>query len=105
MMRANARGRLPSFVVAMAALLAVNTASSGVAQTPGAREPPPNQLQAAGSPLSASRPLGTTRQPAPPLYCLTRTAACDNMQRVREGEKCSCPGGSGLGLVRRYEDR
>jgi hypothetical protein len=70
------------------------------AQAPSGKVP-----QAAGSPLVASRPLTTTRQPAPPLYCLTRTAACDNTQRVREGERCSCPGTSGLGLVRRYDDR
>ena len=70
-----------------------------------AQAPPGKMLPAASSPLVASRPLSTTRQPAPSLYCLTRTAACDNTQRVREGEKCSCPGTSGLGLVRRYEDR
>ena len=70
-----------------------------------AQAPPGKVLPATGSPLVASRPLSTTRQPAPPLYCLTRTAACDNTQRVREGQKCSCPGTSGLGLVRRYEDR
>ena len=70
-----------------------------------AQAPPGKVLPAASSPLVASRPLSTTRQPAPSLYCLTRTAACDNTQRVREGEKCSCPGTSRLGLVRRYEDR
>jgi hypothetical protein len=61
--------------------------------------------QAPSGPVAVSRPLDTTRQPAPPLYCLTRIAACDNTQRVREGQRCSCPGTSGLGLVRRYEDR
>ena len=70
-----------------------------------AQAPSGKVLQAAGSPVAVSRPLDMTRQPAPPLYCLTRTAACDNTQRVREGEKCSCPGTSGLGLVRRYEER
>jgi hypothetical protein len=70
-----------------------------------AQAPSGRVLEAAGSPVAVSRPLGTTRQPAPPLYCLTRTAACDNTQRVREGERCSCPGTSGPGLVRRYENR
>jgi hypothetical protein len=70
-----------------------------------AQAPSGKVLEAAGSPVAISRPLGTSRQPAPPLYCLTRIAACDNTQRVREGERCSCPGTSGLGLVRRYEDR
>jgi len=57
------------------------------------------------SAVPKSRPLNTTRQPAPPLYCLTTSAVCDNTQRIREGEKCSCPGSSRLGFVRRYEDR
>ena len=70
-----------------------------------AQAPPGKVLPAASSPLVASRPLSTTRQPAPPLYCLTKTAACDNMLRAREGQKCSCPGTSGLGLIRRYEGR
>ena len=61
--------------------------------------------QAPSGTVAVSRPLDMTWQPAPPLYCLTRTAACDNTQRVREGQRCSCPGTSGLGLVRRYEDR
>jgi hypothetical protein len=59
----------------------------------------------AGGPVPKSRPLNTNRQPAPPLYCLTKSAACDNTQRMREGEKCSCPGTPRLGFVRRYEDR
>jgi hypothetical protein len=66
---------------------------------------PGKVLPAAGSPLVSSRPLNMSRQPAPPLYCLTKTAACDNLLRTREGQKCSCPGTSGLGLVRRYEVR
>ena len=43
-----------------------------------AQAPSGKVLEAAGSPVAVSRPLDTTRQPAPPLYCLTRTAACDN---------------------------
>jgi hypothetical protein len=65
---------------------------------------PGKVLPAASSPLVSSRPLNMARQPALPLYCLTKTAACDNLLRIREGQKCSCPGTSGLGLVRRYED-
>ena len=100
MMRANAVRSVPGLVLAAGG--AVFFIGLSVAQAQG---PPGKVLPAAASPLVASRPLSTTRQPAPPLYCLTRTAACDNTQRVREGEKCSCPGTSGLGLVRRYEDR
>jgi len=59
----------------------------------------------ASSAVPKSRPLSTTRQPAPPLYCLTTSGACDNTQRIREGEKCSCPGSPRLGFVRRYEER
>ena len=100
MMRANAILSVSGLVLAAGGAVAFIGLSVAHAQAPSGKV-----LPAAGSPLVASRPLSTTRQPAPPLYCLTRTAACDNTQRVREGEKCSCPGTSGLGLVRRYEDR
>jgi len=60
-------------------------------------------LDKSASSISFAGPNGW--KPAPPLYCLTKTAACDNAQRMREGEKCSCPGTSRLGLVRKYEDR
>ena len=57
----------------------------------------------ASSVVPLSRPLDTTARSAPPLYCLTASAACDNTQRIREGEKCSCPGSRRLGFVRKYE--
>jgi hypothetical protein len=100
MMRANAVLSVSGLVLASGAAVVFIGLSVAHAQAPSGKV-----LQATGSPLAASRPLSTPRQPAPPLYCLTRTAACDNTQRVREGEKCSCPGTSGLGLVRRYEER
>ena len=34
----------------------------------------------ASSAVPKSRPLSTTRQPAPPLYCLTTSGACDNTE-------------------------
>jgi hypothetical protein len=100
MMRANAVLSVSGLVLAAGGAVVFIGLSVAHAQAP-----PGKVLPATGSPLVASRPLDMTRQPAPPLYCLTRTAACDNTQRVREGEKCSCPGTSRLGLVRRYEDR
>lgn len=99
-MRAIAILSLSSLVVAAGGAVVLIGLSGAHAQAPSGKV-----LEAAGSPAAVSRPLGTARQPAPPLYCLTRTAACDNTQRVREGQRCSCPGTSGLGLVRRYEDR
>jgi hypothetical protein len=98
-MRANAILSVSALVLAAGAAVVFIGLSVAHAQAPSAKVPQ------AGSPLVVSRPLSTTRQPAPPLYCLTRTAACDNTQRVREGERCSCPGTSGPGLARRYEDR
>ena len=100
MIRANAILSVSGLVLAAGAAVVFIGLSVAHAQAPSGKV-----LPAAGSPLVASRPLSTTRQPAPPLYCLTRTAACDNMLRAREGQKCSCPGTSGLGLIRRYEDR
>ena len=99
-MRANAV--LSVFGLVLAACGAVVFIGPSVAN---AQAPPVKVLPATSSPLVSSRPLDMTRQPAPPLFCLTRTAACDNMLRVGEGQKCSCPGTFGLGLVRRYEDR
>ena len=43
------------FVAAMAAMLAATTASSGLAQTPGARETPPIQMQAPAKPMTPAR--------------------------------------------------
>jgi hypothetical protein len=100
MMRAIAVLSLSGLVLAAGGAVVLIGLSGVHAQAPSGRV-----LEAAGSPVAVSRPLDTTRQPAPTLYCLTRTAACDNTQRVREGLRCSCPGTSGLGLVRRYEDR
>ena len=67
--------------------------------------PSGKELQAAGKLTPTSRSLSMAQQPASPLYCLTKSAACDNAQRMREGEKCSCLGTSRLGLVRKYEHR
>jgi len=99
-MRANAILKVSGMVLVAAGAVVLICPSAAHAQAPSGKV-----LQAAGSSLAASRSPSTTRQPAPPLYCLTKTAACDNAQRVREGERCSCPGTSSVGLVRRYEDR
>ena len=93
MMRAIAILSLSGLVLAAGGAVVLIGLSVAHAQAPSGKV-----LEAAGSPVAVSRPLDTTRQPAPPLYCLTRTAACDNTQRVREGQRCSCPGTSGLGL-------
>ena len=100
MMRANAVVSVFGLVLASGGAVVVIGLSVAHAQAlPG------KVLPAVSSPLVSSRPLNMTRQPALPLYWLTKTAACDNLLRTREGQKCSCPGASGLGLVRRYEDR